>query len=37
MLAHHVPFDGMIGESAKAAWQENKDMQPGSNFKKEMS
>ena len=30
------PFDGMIGESAKAAWQENKDMQPGSNFKKEM-
>ena len=31
------PFDGMIGESAKAAWQENKDMQPGSNFKKEMS
>ena len=23
------PFDGMIGESAKAAWQENKDMQPG--------
>jgi hypothetical protein len=31
------PFDGMIGESAKAAWQENKDMQPGSNYKKEMS
>ena len=31
------PFDGMIGESAKAAWQENKDMQPGSNFKKEMN
>lgn len=31
------PFDGMIGESAKAAWQENKDMQPGSNYKKEIS